>query len=303
MKFECPSCSQRLEANEEQVGKVFDCPSCSAEVVVPRLQSLGPPPLPSMDRTKSLTVVGAPPLLPDSERVKIDRLKGEDSIDAGFQEMKAGIYFGDCRNTTFGIEAKIALLIERVEGNAVFGTLGIYGDLMGGSSFRGQLFGREFEFQTIDPPFSIIWKASFAGGVLDGNYVSTTNGLFYRLLAKSEQVGIWNCKLAQSTTHSILSAADSSSVVIRSSGIEEGPLAFPYFSDLLLQDKWERDSEFQIKGTDEWVPVGLLQDAILEAMPDEAQEESLMKGVGSEATRKILGRVIASAALAILGLE
>ena len=35
MKFECPKCSQPLEAPEEMAGEVIECPSCGEQITIP----------------------------------------------------------------------------------------------------------------------------------------------------------------------------------------------------------------------------------------------------------------------------
>lgn len=203
------------------------------------------------------------------------------------------------------MDSKLALMIESIAGNTVFGTLGIYGDLIGGSPFRGQLFDNRFEFQTVDPndPVTIIWRGTLAGGSIKGDYSATIRKFLYRLIGFADQEGTWEVTLAQSASDSVLSAADSSLVQVRSAQGVEGPLAFPYFSDLMLQGKWQRDAEFQIDGRSEWIPIGMLQDAFIEAMPQKAQEESMMKGIGSEATKKVLGGIVATVVLSLIGID
>jgi hypothetical protein len=219
--------------------------------------------------------------------------------------MKTGIYFGTCHNTTADMDSKLALMIESIAGNTVFGTLGIYGELIGGSPFRGQLFGDRFEFQTVDPndPVTIIWRGTLSEGTIKGDYSATIKKLLFKLIGFANQKGTWEVSLAKTASDSLLAAADSSLVRVRSPQGEEGPLAFPYFADLMLQGRWSRDADFQIDGRDEWIPIGLIQDAFVEAMPREAQEESMMKGIGSEATKKVIGGLVATAVLAILGIS
>lgn len=219
--------------------------------------------------------------------------------------MKTGIYFGHCHNNKANIDAKVALMIESIAGNTVFGTLGIYGELIGGSSFRGQLFGDKLEFQTIDPKESltIVWTGQISGDAIKGEYTATFDKLLYRIIGWGSQPGVWACNMAQSASDSILSAADSSVVHLRSSTVTEGPLAFPYFVELMLQGRWTRDVEFQIDGREEWVPIGMLQDAFLDAMPQQAQEQSMMRGIGSEATKKVVGGIVATVVLSILGID
>ncbi|MGB0993114.1 MAG: hypothetical protein ACPG32_11685 [Akkermansiaceae bacterium] len=219
--------------------------------------------------------------------------------------MNTGIYFGSCHNTTADMHSKLALMVESIAGNTVFGTLGIYGDLLGGSAFRGQLFGDQFEFQTVDPndPVTIIWRGTLSDGSIKGSYNATIRKFLYKLIGFANQEGTWEVSLAQTASDSILSAADSSLVRVRSDAGEEGPLAFPYFSDLMLQGKWPRDAEIQIDGRTEWIPLGMIQDAFIEAMPQEAKEESMMKGIGSEATKKVIGGIVATVVLSILGID
>lgn len=43
MKFECPGCGQRLEADEDFAGAFFRCPSCEREVQAPCATRFSPP--------------------------------------------------------------------------------------------------------------------------------------------------------------------------------------------------------------------------------------------------------------------
>jgi hypothetical protein len=219
--------------------------------------------------------------------------------------MKTGIYFGSCHNNKVNMDAKLALMIENVTGNTVFGTLGIYGDLIGGSPFRGQLFGDRFEFQTVDPkePLTIIWRGTLSGKTIKGEYSATMKKLLFKLIGLANQEGTWEVSLTKTASDSILAAADSCLVWVRGSQGEEGPFAFPFFADLMLQGKLSRDAEFQIDGRDEWIPIGMIQDAFAESMPRDAQQESLMKGIGSEATKKVIGGLVGAAVLAVLGVS
>src|ERR1017187_4369772 len=40
--FLCPSCSQKLKADEEMAGRTVDCPHCSAEFSVPQPETSAP---------------------------------------------------------------------------------------------------------------------------------------------------------------------------------------------------------------------------------------------------------------------
>jgi len=43
MKFECPKCSQPLEAPEEMAGGVIACPACEGEIAVPEKEKEAEP--------------------------------------------------------------------------------------------------------------------------------------------------------------------------------------------------------------------------------------------------------------------
>ena len=62
MKFECPSCNQHLEADDELVGQSVQCPSCNYSVVIPALgisePASAPPPRPQPEAAKSSATAG-----------------------------------------------------------------------------------------------------------------------------------------------------------------------------------------------------------------------------------------------------
>ena len=59
IKFNCPSCSQSLEASKEMVGQIIECPSCNQTITVAESYSRNAVPLPTnQGQTKACSFCG-----------------------------------------------------------------------------------------------------------------------------------------------------------------------------------------------------------------------------------------------------
>jgi hypothetical protein len=98
--------------------------------------------------------------------------------------IRGGGYSGTCTNQTYGISARLRLVVDEFDG-VLSGDLDITGELVGGGPIRGTIEGDCLNFATYGWFGLISWSGRIRGKTISGCYrVDSPDG--------STQHGVWS---------------------------------------------------------------------------------------------------------------
>ena len=100
--------------------------------------------------------------------------------------ISGGGYAGTCTNQTYGITARLHLLLHEQEGQ-VSGNLGLSGELAGAGPITGTLEGDQLTFTTNWEFGEITWFGRIQGKTIHGGYL-------VHMADGSTQKGIWSAR-------------------------------------------------------------------------------------------------------------
>jgi hypothetical protein len=96
-----------------------------------------------------------------------------------------GGYTGTCTNQTYGLSAKLHLLVHKGPDGGLSGSLNILGELTGGGPITGIIEGDDLSFSTSGSFGAIYWSGRIRGKAISGSYwIESPDG--------STQQGIWS---------------------------------------------------------------------------------------------------------------
>jgi hypothetical protein len=110
------------------------------------------------------------PALSQETPSESDSLPGKSNFDI----VVGGTYKGACHNKRWDLKGGAVLIINQISHNEIEGELIVYGDLTGGSKFKGRIEGNEITFKTInqsDSQMELIWIGAVSGKRISGEYV------------------------------------------------------------------------------------------------------------------------------------
>ena len=106
--------------------------------------------------------------------------------DAPTITISGGGYSGTCTNQTYGITARLHLVLHEQEGS-VSGNLELSEELSGGGPITGTLEGDQLTFTTSNSYCEITWFGRIQGKTIKGTYQA-------RMADGSAQKGIWSAR-------------------------------------------------------------------------------------------------------------
>jgi hypothetical protein len=169
-----------------------------------------------------------------------------------------GYYVGTCKNATTRVGGNLVLLLHGTTEPAIFGELGLYGELTGGGPFYGTVTGKSVVFSTCVPAALtfVNWQAQYADQQLTGSFTTGCdhpNGWV-------SQDGVWVC----SHVRELVSTPPSHSNLISlyNDGHAEGPFTMDNFARLVGSGCWPLNAVVALEDLTLWCSLRELLDFI-----------------------------------------